>query len=311
MRKRNFYDFDGPRALDIEFARTRLPKSALAKYLGLGNPAVTKMITGARLIRPHEKSAAAAFFSIVPKNASPPFLRAVGKLRSKQSRDRAGRALGDWASNRAPMPIAELLSAATRGEILAADQIVALAVCEDLDLFALVVTGKVRRADGAHPRSSEPPFAEFNDAVLRWAEEAGAPEPYRLNPHVEPIAAVSSVMAADKAPQTERSIELHPADCQLPATADLESYLIADDLLAPRFEQGDVIFMEREHGPVRTGDLVAVVLGEDQDGILQAVVGRLLLNSRNMVSVNETMGRRRDIPKRHVQALRRIALCSF
>ena len=197
------------------------------------------------------------------------------------------------------------------GEILAADQIVTLAVCEDLDLFALVVTGKVRRADGAHPRSSEPPFAGFNDAVLRWAEEAGAPEPYRLNPHVEPIAAVSSVMPAGKAPQAERSIELHPADCQLPATADLESYLIADDLSAPRFEQGDVIFMDREHKPVRTGDLVAVVLGEDQDGILQTVIGRLLLNSRNMVSLNQTMGRRRDIPKRRVQALRRIALCSF
>ena len=311
MQKRNFHDFDGPRALDIEFARTRLPKSALAKYLGMGNSAVTKMITGARFMRPHEKSAAAAFFSIVTKNASQPFLRGVGKLRSKQSRDRAGRSLADWASDRAPMPIAKLLSAAMRGEILAADQIVALAACEDLDLFALVVTGKVRRADGAAPHSSEPPFAGFNDAVRRWAEEAGAPESYRLNPHVEPIAVVSSTMAAGEAPQAERGIELHPADCQLPVTADLESYLIAGDLLAPRFEQGDVIFMEREDGPVRNGDLVAVVLGKDQDGILQAIVGRLLLNSRNMVSVNQTMGRRRDILKREVQAVRRIVFCSF
>jgi hypothetical protein len=118
-------------------------------------------------------------------------------------------------------------------------------------------------------------------------------------------------MSVGKAPQAERGIELHPADCQLPVTADLESYLIADNLSAPRFEQGDVIFMDREHKPVRTGDLVAVVLGEDQDGILQTVIGRLLLNSRNMVSLNQTMGRRRDIPKRRVQALRRIALCSF
>jgi hypothetical protein len=84
----------------------------------------------------------------------------------------AERALAQWASGRASRPVADLLSLAERGDLLAADQIVALCRSDDIEFQALVATGKVRREDGAADDLSKPPFVNFDEAAPQSAEEA-------------------------------------------------------------------------------------------------------------------------------------------
>jgi len=302
----NFHFYLSGSDLDIQFQRTRLPRSALARYLGVENPAVSKMLRDARKLRGEEVAAVAAFFSIMPLRASDRFVRSVGKLRSKQVRDRAGRALAQWASGRAPRPVADLLSLAEQGDPLAADQIVSLCRSDELDLPTLVATGKVRREDGAADDRSKPPFANFDEAARQWAEEAGVPQAYRLDPRAE----VTTTIANSRSVQESGSV-LHRADNRFPDPRSLESYLVTDDTASPRFEQGDTIFLDQPGRPARNGDLVAIVLVAEKGGVLRAVIGRLLFQTRHITAVRQSRGGRRDVAKEDVRDIRRIVFCAF
>jgi hypothetical protein len=301
----NFHFYLSGSDLDAQFKRTRLPRSALARYLGVENPAVSKMLRDARKLKGDEVAAVAAFFSIMPPRANH-LLQAVSKLRSKQVRDRAGRALAQWASRRASRPVADLLSLAEQGDPLAADQIVALCRSDELDLPTLVATGKVRREDGAADDLSKPPFVNIDEAARQWAEEAGAPQAYRLDPRAE----VTTTIAHARSVQEAGSV-LHRADNRFPDPRSLESYFVTDDTASPRFEQGDMIFLDEPRRATRNGDLVAVVLGAENGGVLRAVIGRLLFHTRHITAVRQPRGGRRDIAKEDIRDIRRIACCVF
>lgn len=297
-----------------------LPRAAFAKYAGMRKAAVTKTLLHGRALKIEEAVRAAAFFSVVPAGIGPEGLAAISRLRAPRVRARAAQVLSAWAGERAAPAVVELLA---RGSAVQADQIVALCRAEAIDIPHLVAAGQVRRI-GEPPKHGEPPshgqlFAGLDEAARRWAEEAGAPVPYRLmgaaaaperaggEPSRAPVAVEhSAALAAAPSPPPARPSAPAPAPPPaLPPVPPVPEHLalrLADDggrtvldgwcsvtvlgnQLSRRLRRGDRLLLASPQEPVRPGDRVAVFLkgGEGERAllgeVLQVSAERLLLQS--------------------------------
>jgi hypothetical protein len=296
--------------LGRKFLSVPLPKSALAEYLGLALPTLCKAISPKyrRMLTPREAISAAAFFSVVPTSANPNFLQAVQKLRSRRARARASRGLSELdRGSSVPEGVENLLTRAAKGELLRADQIVALCVCGGIDLPALVATGKAHFDPRLPPARRHAPFAPFQSAAAEWAHTAGAPEPYRLEGGEASRPTVIPAVATDR---SRHASLMRRSDAEVLDASGLVGYVVADRSLAPKFEEGDTVFLG-EAEAARSGDLVAAIAERGVNRVLVASVGRLVFKSDNAIALRLPSGERIELAVNEVQELRRIAAVAF
>ncbi|MET4091028.1 hypothetical protein [Bradyrhizobium sp. S3.5.5] len=290
--------------LEKEFARSGLPKSALASYLGVEKAAVSRAVSGERQLNREDTELALAFFSIVPPDAPESLTEAIHRLRSTKVREAASLMLsrwllerideGDFASRDFFEPVA------SQNASLRTDQIVALCRVLGIDEAELV------QGFGVRSRSNLSPSRNLLDALQSEAERwprTGGGIPYQFDR--------SSKASPPRLPASKTSfVTLQPAE---PSDEDLSScvpYLIPDDSYAPRFEQGQTIFLDA-HSEPRKGDYVAAVFKDSNSEEMKAVLGRLLYVSRDKIGIESLKSSRTELPRHDVTDLRRIAFCKM
>jgi hypothetical protein len=297
--------------LEREFARTGLPKSALAGYLGIDNAAISRTLSGERQMSSEESELARAFFSIVPEDAPESLTDAIQRLRSTKTREAASLMLSKWMLERAnPIewinPSHEALATllkkvAAQNATLATDQIVALCRLLEVNVFALVQGYGVRSRRWPERGGPEDPLAELQSKARRWIQNGGIP--YQFDRTSEAL--------APRPPATKTNfVTLQPADVAGDELASCIPYLIPDDSYAPRFEQGQTIFLDARSEP-RKGDYVAAVMKDSNSDDVRAVLGRLLYVSRDQIGISSPRSIRLEVPRRDVTDLRRIAFCKI
>lgn len=290
--------------IEREFIRTGLPKSAFAGYLAIDNAAVSRISSGERPLSQEETALARAFFSVVSERAPESSTDAIRRLRSTKIRETAGVALSSWLVERIDHRDSNALDlfapVAAGTSTLRADQIVALCRMLQLDVVGLIQGFGVR---SLHADASVPPdlVAAVDRAATEWIRDG---VPYRLARR--PAATEAPRLSASKT----RFVTLQPAD---PADDELGAYtpyLIPDDSYAPRFEQGQTIFLDAGSEP-RKGDFVAAVIKDSKSENLQAVLGKLLYVSRDQIGIDAARSNRVEVPRDRVTELRRIAFCKM
>ena len=289
--------------IQSEFARTGLPKSALSDYLGVDNAAISRTLGGERQLTLEENDLARGFFSIVPDDADASLIDAIRRLRSTKIREAAGLGLSKFLLERIEQGQDDLHMLLTkvvdRTATLTADQIVAL--CRLLGI----------QVEGLHlvnaPTSGK--WAEFGNNILaalrrearQWVKDQGLA--YQFDRMAELVAPRAS---ASKTNFTK----LQPADTAGDDLAFCIPYLIPDDSYAPRFEQGQTIFLDTRSEP-RKGDYVAALLADSNSEDVKAVLGRLLYVSREQIGISSARSIRTEVAKKDVAELRRIAFCKM
>lgn len=290
--------------LDREFVRTGLPKSALASYLDIESTAVSRAISGERQLNREDTDRAQAFFSIVPADAPESLTQAIHRLRSTKVREAAGLMLSRWLLERIDEGDTAALDffgpVASQTATLRTDQIVVLCRVLGIDEADLVQGFGVRtRHDLELPRNL---LDALQTEAERWPRPGGG-LPYQFDR--------SSKESLPRLPASKTSfVTLQPAD---PSGEDLSScdpYLIPDDSYAPRFEQGQTIFLDARAEP-RKGDYVAAFFKDSNSEAVKAVLGRLLYVSRDQIGIESLKSSRMEVPRREVTDLRRIAFCKM
>jgi hypothetical protein len=291
--------------LEREFTRTGLPKSALASYLGVDNAAISRTISGERHLSPEETDLTQAFFSIVAQDTQEGMTDAIRNLRSTKTREAASLMLSKWLVERInplhPELIALLEPVVAQDSTLRTDQIVALCRVLEIDVFGLVQGYDVRSRRWPEHGGSEDVLALLRSEAQRWVRPGRVP--YQFDRAVE--TAVPRLSAAKT-----NFVTLQPAD---PAGDELNSciaYLIPDDFFAPRFEQGQTIFLDANTEP-RKGDYVAAVVKDSNSEDTKAVLGKLLYVSRDQIGIEYSRNNRVEVARREVTDLRRIAFCKM
>ncbi len=302
------------RWIEMEFNRTGLPKAALAAYLGLDNAAVSRIMNGERAISTEEEGLTRGFFSTVAPAADANERDAIHRLRSTKIRDVVSLALAKWLIAKAnqqrpgnmPDPKEEtfltlISDVAAQNSSLRADQIVAL--CRLLGISL----GELLRGNGVHARNKYnddcpvPIFTELEAAARRWAQPGSVPYQFHRPwnaPRPRPI--------EDRI----HSVLLQLAEPDLDELASCVPYLIPDNSNAPRFEQGQTIYVDQRSEP-RRGEYVAIFLSSPQSGMTMAVLGKLLYAGRETVGVNSGRNGKTEIPRSEVSAVSRIAYCKL
>ncbi|WP_029077484.1 S26 family signal peptidase [Bradyrhizobium sp. th.b2] len=289
--------------LDKEFARSGLPKSALASYLGVEKAAVSRAVSGERQLNREDTDLAHAFFSIVPPDAPESLTEAIHRLRSTKVREAAGLMLSRWLLER--VDEGDIASrdffgpVASQNTTLRADQIVALCRLLGIDFGELV------QGFGVRSRNNLAPPRNLLDALQseaeRWPRRGTVPYQFDRNSEASPPRLATS---------KTRFVTLQPAD---PSGEDLTScvpYLIPDDSYAPRFEQGQTIYLDAYSEP-RKGDYVAVVIKDSNSWEVKAVLGRLLYVSRDQIGLESLKNTRTEVPRSDVSEFRRIGFCKM
>jgi hypothetical protein len=294
--------------LEREFARTGLPKSALAGYLGIDNAAISRTLSGERQMSSEESDLARAFFSIVPEDAPESLTDAIQRLRSTKTREAASLMLSKWMLERlSPInPSHEVLGTllekvAAQNATLTTDQIVALCRLLEIDVFGLVQGYGVRSRRRIESGGPEDLLAELQSRARRWVQNRGAP--YQFD-------RTSETRAPRPTATKTNFVTLQPADIAGDELASCIPYLIPDDSYAPRFEQGQTIFLDARSEP-RKGDYVAAVMKDSNSEDVKAVLGRLLYVSRDQIGISSPRSIRLEVPRRDVTHLRRIAFCKM
>lgn len=291
--------------LEREFTRSGLPKSALASYLGVDNAAISRTISGERHLSPEETDLAYAFFSIVSESAPETLTDAIRNLRATKTRQAASLMLSRWLLEKVDPLHSELVMllepVVAQDSTLRTDQIVALCRVLEIDVYSLVQGYGVRSRRWPEHGGPEDPLALLRSEAQHWVQRGRIP--YQFDRSVEP--SVPRLSAAKT-----NFVTLQPAD---PAGDELTSciaYLIPDDSFAPRFEQGQTIFLDA-HAEPRKGDYVAAVVKDSNSEDTKAVLGRLLYVSRDQIGIESSRSNRVEVSRREVTDLRRIAFCKM
>ena len=269
-----------------EFRRTRLPKGALAAYLGVDPAAVTRAAKNPNYWSDGQLADARAFFSVVPPKADAGYVDAVRRLRLPDVRARASTALGRWLTGHGirPQASAHPLDACMLGVALRADQIVALAQVLAIPLPKLTRPGAAVPIIGSilpPAEDREGILVLLQDAVRKWA--SGGQSVYAIE-RGETADGTRGGQSRDIALTGADLIELTKVKFSRPSRAQhlydelgLKTYLVLTHQLSPRFERGDVILAEQSHprGEFSTGDWIIAEYPESHG----TIVGRVLAAS--------------------------------
>jgi hypothetical protein len=303
------------RWIEKEFDRSGLPRSGLASYLGIDNAAVSRIVGGKRWLNAEETLLAKAFFSIVPQTASAPFVWAVRRLRARKIREAVGLDLVRWASaidpreERAAALRILLEPVHLRKIILRADQIVALCRSQGIDLPGLiegkgVQPGRDRGRWGGPKDSNGGATAYLAECARLWAAEAGCPKAYEFER--------GSAEAPKQGPGAEQKpLILREADRRKEEFESCTPYVVPDDSLAPRFEQGQTIFLADLRSEPRNGDYVAILFDRSSEAGVAAIIGRLLYQTRDVVGIRHPESGNKEILKSTINSVRRVAFCAL
>lgn len=292
-----------PNWLAEKFSRSGLPRGDLARYLGVDNAAISRAMRGKRNLNERERREAEAFFSVVPDEVDELYRRAVRRLRAPSTRARAAGALARWL-RRYPSSGGMVATVLQQGSAARADQIVAIARAEGLDLPVLIATGEVQAAAGVPARApleARDPDARLAAATRTWVPDAATL--YHLNFAGEDERAARP---PERAAWASELREVEP-----PWLSVRQAYAVTDDTLMPRFERGNVILFEEEGVPagrsyerLRPNDMVAAVLARE-GGRVRAIVGRLIACARSSVIVQPVNGCAIELPIGEVVAVLR------
>ncbi|WP_398467378.1 hypothetical protein [Tardiphaga sp.] len=301
--------------METEFERTRLPKSALAGYLGVDNGAITRVIKGERALSIAEEALTRGFFSVIPHGAGEPYKEAVLRLRTTKVKDAVSLTLASWmlattdfsADLACGDPDAEAFSAivvnvAEKRYSFRADQIVALSRVLEIDLPDLVAGNGVHSRNlGTGIESSIARLAKFEATTIHWAPPGAAP--YKLDRAFE----VSSPRTSDT---RLNWIVLPPATPDPDGLTQCTPYLILDNSNAPRFEKGQTIYIDEFSEP-RRGDYVAIFQVSPRTDAKKALLGKLLYEGRDTVAVNSGRRGKNEIERGQISSMRRVVYCKF
>jgi hypothetical protein len=180
---------------------------------------------------------------------------------------------------------------------------------------AALVAGNARPERPPEPGAS---LAErFAAAARRWASRGGVP--YTLS--LGALSAGTESTGARFAGGAERTgrvstasdgdfVELRAAETRHVVLDHYMAYLVADDSLSPRFEQGDVLYLDSPQREIRRGDHVVAVL-HVKSGRATALVGRLRLETKDEVVIELPGGGPRELEKHRIVSLHRVAYCAL
>jgi hypothetical protein len=287
------------------FERTKLPRNGLADYLELDYASVSRMLTGHRLVDPHELALARGYFSIVPGRLASDALEAIGLLRSAKVRAFAASELLRWFSSEATKnssaeSFAGLIEDRTRKQTLRADQIVAICRVEALDLRPLASGYGVARYCWPETNGMAPAMDALSAIASSACEWAGAenlhaydfdrgrrsrPAGARKTPSVHAVR-----VASVKSPTSEFG------SCT--ALAVLGSNKLP---LIPSRE----VYLAPLGTEMRYGDAVAVLRPDEA----AALFGKLSLTTETKIVLELADGKLEEIPTGHGVELRRVAFC--
>jgi hypothetical protein len=300
--------------LETQFRRTNLPRSGLADYLGVDNAAISRAAADKRRLVGDEILRAAAYFSVVPTGSPDDFTKAVRRLRSPDIRARATAALASWLRQRKTPPgtgaAAELLASVMQGKAnLRVDQIIAVARSLGLRLAALV-QGDAQPDERALPEGGPADGRSMADrlaaAARGWVAPGGAVYDFARGP---------LLFRAERAGEAPPASYVDVVSLREPESDGFmiercKPYLVPDDSLSPRFEQGETLFLEPSKRDVRRGDYVAALLSV-KAGRADALIGRLRLDSKHAVVIEPPRGGPREVDKSKIVSLHRIAFCAL
>jgi hypothetical protein len=293
--------------IELEFRRTRLPRSALARYLERQKPVVSLIASGDRKVSSEEADLIRAFFSVVPPDANAEFLAAVETLNSKKLRTRIGIELyrhfvreADQAGRGFASSIAELLEPLTEKQsILRADQIISISRIARLDLGDVTGGPKVGDISVKHRRQFDDALSELSSAAKKWMSDSKSPRAYEFDRggRFEPIYGGGGAIA---------KVELQAVANNVSEFSECAGFMVADGNAKPFFEKGQTIFLSRTKP--RRGDLVAVILNEARTSQTTAVIGKLAYDNVDAVVLDRSDGPQKLEKKLNLD-VRRIDFC--
>lgn len=304
--------------MEEEFDRTGLPRVSLAAYLGLDASLISRIIRGERPMHPEENDLARAFFSIVTKTPKKKDVSAIEHLKISKRREAAAFELAHWLLNKNLIASDSrlrslLVEVANKAISLTADQIVALCRFLPIDLEKLVDAQKVVPAwDADDARVAE---LQTNSDIIRdltkeaavWVGHGTPYQFYRSTAKRSPKALGESIQSVVLESLSDAGRFRSHAD----SIHHCEPFVVTTDRFAPRFEQGQTIFLEHHAQEPRKGDYVAVIKPTRDEKRPNAVLGRLIFITSESISVMGPRNTQLDIPLGRDTRIQRIAFCKF
>lgn len=269
-------------------------------------------------MHPEENDLARAFFSIVTKTPKKKDVSAIEHLKISKRREAAAFELAHWLLNKNLIASDSrlrslLVEVANKAISLTADQIVALCRFLPIDLEKLVDAQKVVPAwDADDARVAE---LQTNSDIIRdltkeaavWVGHGTPYQFYRSTAKRSPKALGESIQSVVLESLSDAGRFRSHAD----SIHHCEPFVVTTDRFAPRFEQGQTIFLEHHAQEPRKGDYVAVIKPTRDEKRPNAVLGRLIFITSESISVMGPRNTQLDIPLGRDTRIQRIAFCKF
>jgi hypothetical protein len=280
--------------LKAEFARTALPYSGLAEYLGLDKSAVTKVLAGDRRLRGDEIGAAQAYFTVVSQRNGARYRDVLEKLQSARTRKSIVSQLHEWLkANEPPWTSGISFTRLIENSIgpnatLRADQLMALCRVLKINIDALVDNGGVQlNPDSLWEPTTKDAIEELSVAATEWASEARVNSTYQFNRgRSSKVSTQSSGRAAGlivrKGPRADSEFE------------SCEPFVIDGDGAEPIFRKGQTVYVQYRPDDLKSGDVV-IVFTEVAD-VSTATIGFFQFETSGGISIDIPNRGRANIP---------------
>lgn len=293
--------------LKSEFERTALPFSGLAEYLGVDKSAVTKILSGDRVLGGEELGAARGYFTVVSARDAAKYQKALGKLQSARTRKNIVSQMHEWLKAREPAwtsrtSFTGLIERATGpNATLRADQIMAICRVLKIDMDALVHNRGVQpNSDDLWVPTTKDAVEELSVAAAKWAAEAGVSSAYQFS-----RGRPSKINA--QAIGRPASLFVRRGPRAVSEFGRCEPFVIDGDDAAPLFRRGQTIYVEHRPHDLKSGDII-IVFAEVAD-VTAATIGLFEFETSEGISIDVPNRGRANIPSRHQHLLGRVNFC--
>lgn len=292
--------------LRAAFERTKLPRNGLADYLQLDYASVSRLLTGQRLLDPHELALARGYFSIVPVRLPSDVLDAIGLLRSAKVREFAAAELFRWFAGRAMRahPLTEsyalLIEDRIRSHTLRSDQIVVICRVEGIDLRPLTSGYGVEPfnwPETDRPGRAPDALTAITQAARAWAEAENLLA-YEFDRGRRSRAA--------GARRTTNTRTMRVAEVQAPTSefGSCTALTVLESKALPLVPSRE-IYLAPTGTEIRSGDHVAVLRKNEAN----ALFGKLSLSTDSKIVIELADGKLEEVLTGAGVELRRIAFC--
>lgn len=291
--------------LKSEFARTALPYSGLAEYLGLDRSAVTKILNGDRLLGGEELGVAQGYFTVVPSRDGGTYQNALGKLQSARTRKSIVSQVHEWLKLNEPawtsgVSFTRLIEQTTGpNATLRADQIAAICRVLEIDIHGLAKNEGVQRDSRAPWPKTANAIEELSAAATKWAAEAGVNHAYQFS-----RGRPSKITNATDRPSGLFVRKGPRADSEF---GHCEPFVIDDEDGNPLFRKGQTIYIEHRPRDLKPGDIV-IAFAELADATA-ATIGRFEFETSEGIAIDIPNRGRANIPNSRRRLVGRVNFC--